>query len=146
MATSKATEIQNVVSKIKDYDVTFTPEGGEAMVLEYTSWMLPGRSEASSYNLVTNLRNIEESSGDGTINTLNVGVPMSIAQYRKWMELYDKKGTLKIQSTISENISITFNVRLNTIGDFAGAMDSISSCDIGFKVLSIAPESGVPGV
>ena len=127
---SKATQIENVVSKIKDYDVTFTPEGGEAMVLEYTSWMLPGRSEASSYNLVTNLRNIEESSGDGTINTLTIGVPMSIVQYKKWMDLYDKAGTLKIASTVNESIGITFNVRLNTIGDFSGAMDSISSCDI----------------
>lgn len=58
---SQAEQVANVVSKIKEYDVTFTPEGGEAMVLEYTSWMLPGKSEASSYNLVTNLRNIEES-------------------------------------------------------------------------------------
>jgi hypothetical protein len=62
--SSAATQIDNVVSKIKEYDVTFTPAEGEAMVLEYTSWMLPGRSEASSYNLVTNLRNIEESAGD----------------------------------------------------------------------------------
>ena len=58
---SQATQIENIISKIKEYDVTFTPTSGEAMVLEYTSWMLPGRSEASSYNLVTNLRNIEES-------------------------------------------------------------------------------------
>lgn len=58
---SAATQVENVVSKVKDYDVTFTPTGGEAMVLEYTSWMLPGRSEASTYNLITNLRNIEES-------------------------------------------------------------------------------------
>ena len=137
---STATQIENVISKIKEYDVTFTPEGGEAMVLEYTSWMLPGRSEASSYNLVTNLRNIEESSGDGTINTLTVGVPMSIAQYKKWMDLYDKAGTLKIASTVDVSLKISFNVRLNTIGDFTGAMDSISSCDIGFKVLSIAPD------
>ena len=140
---STATQIENVISKIKEYDVTFTPEGGEAMVLEYTSWMLPGRSEASSYNLVTNLRNIEESAGDGTINTLTIGVPMSIAQYKKWMDLYDKAGTLKIASTVNATISITFNVRLNMIGDFSGAMDSISSCDIGFKVLSIAADVGV---
>lgn len=139
---SNAVQVENVVSKIKDYDVTFTPTGGEAMVLEYTSWMLPGRSEASSYNLITNLRNIEESAGDGTVNTLTVGVPMSIAQYKIWMDLYDKAGTLEIASTIEgqENLAITFNVRLNTIGDFQGQMDSISSCDIGFKVLSIVEE------
>ena len=137
---SNAVQVENVVSKIKDYDVTFTPTGGEAMVLEYTSWMLPGRSEASSYNLVTNLRNIEESAGDGTVNTLTIGVPMSIAQYKKWMDLYDKAGTLTIASIETPELSITFNVRLNTIGDFQGAMDSISSCDIGFKVLQIAEE------
>lgn len=141
MANSQATQIENVISKIKEYDVTFTPKDGEAMVLEYTSWMLPGRSEASSYNLITNLRNIEESAGDGTMNTLTIGVPMSIAQYKKWMDLYDKAGTLKIASLASTGLSITFEVRLNTIGDFQGQMDSISSCDIGFKVLKIANEA-----
>lgn len=135
---SNATQVENVISKIKEYDVTFTPTDGESMVLEYTSWMLPGRSEASSYNLVTNLRNIEESAGDGTFNTLNVGVPMSIAQYKKWLDLYDKAGTLKIASLVNTELSITFNVRINTIGDFQGQMDSISSADIGFKILSIA--------
>lgn len=134
---SKATQVENIISKIKEYDVVFTPESGEAMNLEYTSWMLPGRSEASSYNLVTNLRNIEESSGDGTLNTLTVGVPMSIAQYKKWMDLYDKAGTLSITSLVDSSLGITFNVRLNTIGDFQGQMDSISSCDIGFKVIEI---------
>ncbi len=141
MSNSQATQIENVISKIKEYDVTFTPKDGEAMVLEYTSWMLPGRSEASSYNLITNLRNIEESAGDGTMNTLTIGVPMSIAQYKKWMDLYDKAGTLKIASLASTGLSITFEVRLNTIGDFQGQMDSISSCDIGFKVLKIANEA-----
>lgn len=135
---SNAVQVENVISKIKEYDVTFTPTDGEAMVLEYTSWMLPGKSEASSYNLVTNLRNIEESAGDGTFNTLNVGVPMSIVQYKKWLDLYDKAGTLKIASLINTDLSITFNVRINTIGDFQGQMDSISSADIGFKILSIA--------
>lgn len=135
---SKATQVENIISKIKEYDVVFTPEGGEAMTLEYTSWMLPGRSEASSYNLVTNLRNIEESAGDGTFNTLTVGVPMSMAQYKKWIDLYDKAGTLSITSIVDSTLGITFNVRLNTIGDFQGQMDSISSCDIGFKVISIA--------
>lgn len=134
---SKATEVENVISKIKEYDVVFTPEGGEAMTLEYTSWMLPGRSEASSYNLVTNLRNIEESAGDGTFNTLTVGVPMSMAQYKKWMDLYDKAGTLSITSLVDESLGITFKVRLNTISDFQGSLDSISSCDIGFKVIEI---------
>ena len=140
MATSQAAQIENVISKIKEYDVTFTPTDGEAMVLEYTSWMLPGRSEASSYNLVTNLRNIEESAGDGTTNTLTIGVPMSIAQYKKWMGLYDKAGTLKIASLVNTELSITFEVRLNTIGDFQGNLDSISACDIGFKVIGIAGE------
>lgn len=115
---SKATQVENIISKIKEYDVVFTPEGGEAMALEYTSWMLPGRSEASSYNLVTNLRNIEESAGDGTFNTLTVGVPMSMAQYKKWIDLYDKAGTLSITSLVDATLGITFNVRLNTIRRF----------------------------
>lgn len=68
---SNAVQVANVVSKIKEYDVTFTPTGGEAMVLEYTSWMLPGKSEASSYNLITNLRNIEESAGDRNFQYFN---------------------------------------------------------------------------
>lgn len=134
---SNATEVENVISKIKEYDVVFTPQGGQAMTLEYTSWMLPGRSEASSYNLVTNLRNIEESAGDGTFNTLTVGVPMSMAQYKTWIGLYDKAGTLSITSLVDATLGITFEVRCNNIGDFQGSMDSISSCDIGFKVIKI---------
>lgn len=135
--SSQAVQVENVVSKVKDYDVTFTPQGGEAMVLEYTSWMLPGKSEAGSYNLITNLRNIEESAGDGTFNTLTVGVPVSIASYKQWVELYDKAGTLKIASILDPELSITFNVRMNTIGDFQGSLDSINAVDLGFKVLSI---------
>lgn len=137
---SNAVQVENVISKSKDYDVTWTPQGGEAKVLEYTQWMLPGKSEASSYNLITNLRNIEESAGDGTFNTLTIGVPVSIAAYKEWLDDYDKAGTLKIASTIEgqEDLAITFNVRINTIGDFTGALDSINSVDIGFKVLSLA--------
>lgn len=135
---SNAVQVENVVSKVKDYDVTFTPTDGEAMVLEYTSWMLPGKSEASSYNLITNLRNIEESAGDGTFNTLTVGVPISIATYKKWLDLYDKAGTLKIASIVEPELSITFNVRVNTIGDFNGDLSSINAVDLGFKVLSLA--------
>jgi hypothetical protein len=138
--SSKAVQVENVVSKAKDYDITWTPQGGEPKVLEYTQWMLPGKSEASSYNLVTNLRNIEESAGDGTFNTLTIGVPVSIAAYKEWLEDYDKAGTLKIASTIEgqEDLAITFNVRINTIGDFTGALDSINAVDLGFKVLSVA--------
>ena len=137
---SSATKVTNVVSKIKEYDVTFTPQGGEAMVLEYTSWMLPGKSEASSYNLITNLRNIEQSAGDGSFNTLTVGVPISIVQYKTWLGLYDKAGTLTIASTVegATDCSITFNVRINTIGDFNGDLSSINAVDIGFKVISIS--------
>lgn len=137
---SNAVQVENVVSKVKDYDVTFTPTDGEAMVLEYTSWMLPGKSEASSYNLITNLRNIEESAGDGTFNTLTVGVPISIATYKKWLDLYDKAGTLKIASIVDPELEITFNVRVNTIGDFNGDLSSINAVDLGFKVLSIVGE------
>lgn len=116
--TSQAVQVENVISKAKDYDITFTPTGGTAKVLEYTQWMLPGKSEASSYNLVTNLRNIEESAGDGTFNTLTIGVPVSIAAYKEWLDLYDVAGTLTIASIVDATLSITFNVRVNTIGDF----------------------------
>lgn len=137
---SNAVQVENVISKAKDYDLTWTPTGGEAKVLEYTQWMLPGKSEASSYNLLTNLRNIEESAGDGTFNTLTVGVPVSIAAYKEWLNDYDKDGTLKIASTVDPDLSITFNVRINTIGDFQGSLDSINAVDVGFKVLSIVEE------
>lgn len=135
--SSQAVQVENVISKVKDYDITWTPTGGTAQVLEYTQWMLPGKSEATSYNLITNLRNIEESAGDGSFNTLNVGVPLSIASYKEWLNNYDKAGTLKIASTVDETLAITFNVRINTIGDFTGALDAINAVDIGFKVLSI---------
>lgn len=57
--SSQAVQVADTISKAKDYDVFFND-----VALEYTSWMLPGRSEASTYNLITNLRNIEESAGD----------------------------------------------------------------------------------
>jgi hypothetical protein len=135
---SNAVQVENVVSKVKDYDVTWTPTDGEPQVLEYTQWMLPGKSEASSYNLITNLRNIEESAGDGTFNTLTISVPISIAKYKEWLDFYDKAGTLKIASIVDPELAITFNVRVNTIGDFTGSLDSINSVDVGFKVLSLA--------
>lgn len=134
--SSQAVQVENVISKAKDYDITWTPQGGTAKVLEYTQWMLPGRSEAASYNLITNLRNIEESAGDGTFNTLTIGVPLSIASYKEWLADYDKAGTLTIASVLDNNLSITFPVRINTIGDFTGALDSINAVDIGFKVLA----------
>lgn len=132
---SAATPVANVISKAKDYDVTF-----DGQTLEYASWMLPGKSEASSYNLITNLRNIEESAGDGTFNTLTVTVPCSIASYKSWVEKYDQQGVLTISSTEGEGLEISFDVRVNTIGDFTGALDSINAIDIGFKVLGIKEE------
>lgn len=133
---SSATELTNTISKVKDYDVFFNDTA-----LEYTSWMLPGKSEASSYNLITNLRNIEESAGDGTFNTLTISVPCSIASYRQWISKYDTTGTLKIQGIGDlSSLSITFDVRVNTIGDFTGNLDSISAIEIGFKVLGIQGE------
>lgn len=132
---SAAVQVENVISKAKDYDVTW-----DGTALEYTQWMLPGKSEASSYNLVTNLRNIEESAGDGTFNTLTISVPVSIAAYKQWLNQYDKAGVLKIASIVDPTLAISFNARINTIGDFTGALDSINSVDIGFKVLSIVEE------
>lgn len=137
-----ATQLPNVISKAKDYDVSFNGTS-----LEFTSWMLPGKSEASSYNLITNLRNIEESAGDGTFNTLIITLPCSIASYKEWVGKYDTTGTLSISAIAADGEtgeqvtgggpSISFDVRVNTIGDFTGAMDSINAIDIGFKVLKI---------
>ena len=134
---SSATKVTNVISKAKDYDITWTPDGGSAQVLEYTQWMLPGKSEASSYNLITNLRNIEQSAGDGSFNTLTISVPVSLSSYQNWINDYDKAGTLTIASTVDTSLSITFSVRVNSIGDFTGALDSINAVDIGFKVIQI---------
>lgn len=117
---SNAVQVENVISKCKDYDVTWTPTDGEPQVLEYTQWMLPGKSEASSYNLITNLRNIEESAGDGQFNTLTISVPISLAKYKEWLGFYDKAGTLKIASVVDTELAITFNVRINTIRRFYG--------------------------
>ena len=134
---SSATKVTNVISKAKDYDITWAPDGGSAKVLQYTQWMLPGKSEASSYNLITNLRNIEQSAGDGSFNTLTISVPVSLSSYQDWINDYDKAGTLTIASTVDTSLTITFTVRVNTIGDFTGALDSINSVDIGFKVIQI---------
>lgn len=133
---SQATEVANVVSKVKDYDIFWTPQGGEARALEYAGFTLPGRAEATTYNLPTNLRNIQESAGDGAYNAFVVQVPVSFASYRKWHDEYGKSGTIKIQSIVEPELNITLKVTLSAIGDFAANLDSITAIDITFQLTS----------
>lgn len=133
---SQATEVANVVSKVKDYDIIWTPVGGTARALEYAGFTLPGRAEATTYNLPTNLRNIQESAGDGAYNAFVVQVPVSFASYREWHDQYGKSGTIKIQSIVDSTLNITFNVTLSAIGDFQGALESINAIDITFQMTS----------
>jgi hypothetical protein len=133
---SQATEVANVVSKVKDYDIFWTPVGGEARALEYAGFTLPGRAEATTYNLPTNLRNIQESAGDGAYNAFVVQVPLSFASYREWHNQYGKSGTIKIVSLITPELNITLNVTLSAIGDFTGALESINAIDITFQMTS----------
>lgn len=134
---SQATEVANVVSKVKDYDIIWTPVGGTARALEYAGFTLPGRAEATTYNLPTNLRNIQESAGDGAYNAFVVQVPVSFASYREWHDQYGKSGTIKIQSIVDSTLNITFNVTLSAIGDFTGALESINAIDITFQMTRI---------
>jgi hypothetical protein len=135
--SSAATKIENVISRVKDYDLTLTL-GETSKVLEYIGFTMPGRAEATTYNLVTNLRNIQESAGDGAYNAFVVQVPVSLASYKEWHDLYGQTGTLTIASTVTPALTLTFEVTLSSIGDFSGALDSISPIDItlqmtGFK-------------
>lgn len=134
---SQATEIQNVVSRVKDYDIIWTPEGGTAEALEYSGFTMPGRAEATSYNLPTNLRNIQESAGDGAYNAFVVQVPVSLAKYKAWHDQYGKTGTIEIKSIVDASLTLTFNVTLSAIGDFTGAMDAINAIDITFQMTRI---------
>lgn len=129
-----ATKVENVVTKVKDYSLTWTPKDGTGKELEYSGFTMPGRAEASTYNLVTNLRNIQESGGDGAYNAFVVQVPVSLASYKEWHDEYGKSGTLKIQSTVDTSLSLTFNVTLSSIGDFTGSLDSINPVDISFQM------------
>ena len=133
-----AQQVENVVSKVKDYSITWTPKDGTAKELEYSGFTLPGRAEASTYNLVTNLRNIQESGGDGEYNAFVLQVPVSLASFKEWHDEYGKSGTLKIASTIDPELALTFNVTLSAIGDFSGAMDSINPVDITFQMTGFA--------
>ena len=133
-----AQQVDNVVTKVKDYSLTWAPKDGTSRELEYSGFTLPGRAEASTYNLVTNLRNIQESGGDGAYNAFVVQVPVSLASYKAWHEEYGKSGTLKIQSTIDTELSLTFNVTLSSIGDYSGSFDSINPVDISFQMTSFA--------
>jgi hypothetical protein len=117
---SAAQQVENVISRVKDYDLTLTLDGGEAEVLEYSGFTMPGRAEASTYNLVTNLRNIQESAGDGAYNAFVVQVPVSLESYKKWHDNYGKTGTLKIASTVETSLALTFKVTVSAIGDFSG--------------------------
>lgn len=134
---SSASEVQNVISKVKDYDVLVGLTGTTPAAIEYAGITLPGRAEASTYNLITNLRNIQESAGDGEYNALTVQVPMSIAEYKKWHGNYDVSGQVIFQSTIDASLSCGFNVRVGGIGDFDGAFDAINPIDITFNVISL---------
>lgn len=138
---SAAQQVANVVSKVKDYDITWTPTGGTAKALEYSGFTMPGRAEASTYNLVTNLRNIQQSGGDGAYNAFVVQVPVSLAAFKEWHDEYGKSGTLTIASLVNTSLSLTFNVTLSAIGDFTGAMDSISAIDLTFQMTGFATQA-----
>ena len=135
--SSQATQVSNVISKTKDYDVFVKlPLSGEFAAIEYAGITLPGRSEASTYNLITNLRNIQESAGDGEYNALVIQVPMSLATYKEWHSKYDEAAQIKFQSTLDSTLSAGFNCRLAGIGDWDGAFDAINPIDITFNMNS----------
>lgn len=138
---SAAQQVENVISRVKDYDLTLTLDGGQAEVLEYSGFTMPGRAEASTYNLVTNLRNIQESAGDGAYNAFVVQVPVSLESYKAWHDKYGKTGTLKIASTVETSLALTFKVTVSAIGDFSGAMDSINPIDITLQMTGFAEEA-----
>lgn len=138
---SAAQIVENVVSKVKDYDLTLKLGEGEGRALEYSEFTVPGRAEATTYNLVTNLRNIQESAGDGEYNAFVVKVPVSLASYREWHNLYGQSGTLKLASTVNPELSITFNVTLSAIGDFTGAIDAINPIDITLQMTGFSDEA-----
>lgn len=138
---SSATQVANVISKTKDYDVSVKiPLSGNFVALEYAGITLPGRGEASTYNLITNLRNIQESAGDGEYNALVIQVPMSLATYKDWHDKYDEACQVKFASTLSASLSLTFNCRVAGIGDWDGAFDAINPIDITFNMNSFVEE------
>ena len=134
--SSAATQVENVISKTKDYDVYVSISGGDFAALEYAGITLPGRGEASTYNLITNLRNIQESAGDGEYNALVVQVPLSLANYKQWHNNYDLSGQIKFQSTIDPSLSAGFNVRVAGLGDWEGSFDAINPVDVTFNMIS----------
>lgn len=136
--SSAATEISNVMSKVKDYDVYVLLSGGVSGAVEYAGLTLPGRAGATSYNLLTNLRNIQESAGDGEYNSFVLSVPVSLAQWKVWHDSYDKAGKIEIKSTIDPTLSAAINVRLSEIADFDGAFDAINPVDISFQMTGFA--------
>jgi hypothetical protein len=138
---SAATQVANVITKVKEYDIVWTPKDGEAKTLEYAGFTLPGRAEASTYNLPTNLRNIQESAGDGAYNAFVLQVPVSLAAYKDWHGQYGKSGTLRITSLVDSSLTLGFNVTLSAIGDFTGAMDAINAVDITFQMTGFVEEA-----
>ena len=133
---SQATQVKNVVSKVKDYDVLVSISGSPLSGIEYAGITLPGRATASTYNLITNLRNIQESAGDGEYNALTVQVPMSIAEYKTWHNNYDLSGQIVFRSTLDNTLSAGFNVRVAGLNDWEGAFDAINPMELTFNVLS----------
>ena len=138
---SAAQIVENVVSKVKDYDLTLKLGDGQARALEYSEFTLPGRAEATTYNLVTNLRNIQESAGDGEYNAFVVKVPLSLASYKQWHDLYGESGTLTLASTVNPELALTFNVTLSAIGDFTGSIDAINPIDITLQMTGFVEEA-----
>lgn len=134
---SAASEIPNVISRVKDYDVLVGLSGATPEAIEYAGLTLPGRSEAGTYNLITNLRNIQESDGAGEYNALVIQIPMSIAEYKKWHANYDVSGQVIFKSTIDSTLSAGFNCRVAGIGDFDGSFDSTNPIDITFNIIDL---------
>lgn len=133
---SAAQIVPNVISRVKDYDLLIGLSGATPTAIEYSSVTLPGRGEASTYNLITNLRNIQESDGAGEYNALVFQIPMSLAEYKKWHDNYDVSGQVIFKSTIDSTLSAGFNVRVAGIGDFEGAFDSVGTIDITMNMIS----------
>lgn len=133
---SAASQVENVISRVKDYDVLVGLSGATPEAIEFAGVTLPGRSEAGTYNLITNLRNIQESDGAGEYNALVIQVPMSIAEYKKWHQNYDLSGQVIFQSTIDSTLSAGFNVRVAGLGDWEGAFDAINPIDLTFNMIS----------
>ena len=137
-------KLTNVITRASKYKVTWTPQGGSAIVLERGSVTLPGVDEATTYDYTTDIdtyTDVDSGSAFTNISLTTILSEDTSAGYSKWIEWAKaaKDGTLAFApKEVSEGaLSVTFNVTCNSVSEITMESGAIPTITVGFAVKSI---------